>query len=67
MASMDELRVRTLRALDSAIPRQRDAADRSRIVADDALIESIRSGRPIGDDPLGQLLAAWRSEVIEGT
>lgn len=67
MASMDELRVRTLRALDAAIPRQRDAADRSRIAADDALIEAIRTGRPIGDDPIAQLLADWRAEVIEGT
>lgn len=67
MASMDELRVRTLRALDAAIPGQRDAADRSRIAADDALIESVRTGRPLGDDPLAVLLAAWRSEVIEGT
>lgn len=67
MASMDELRVRTLRALDAAIPRQRDAADRSRIAEDDALIESIRTGRPIADDPIAHLLAAWRAEVVEGT
>lgn len=54
-------------ALLRAIPRQRGAADQEQILADERLIEAIRTGDCISDDPIAQMLVEWRAQVFAGT
>ncbi|MFC4948046.1 hypothetical protein [Pseudonocardia sp. GCM10023141] len=69
MASLDELRIPGLDALRAAIPLPRDPVEHRRIAADDDLIESLRRGDEPGDDddPLMRMLAAWRTDTLDGT
>lgn len=49
-----------------AIPRQRDATEHQRVVADDLLIDAIGAGsiHEVDGDPVVRLLAQWRAQVL---
>lgn len=52
-------------ALRRAIPRQQEFAEQGQIVADDRLIEAIRTGQITADDsnPLVGMLVQWRTQT----
>jgi hypothetical protein len=55
--------------LQNAISRPRGAAEQERILADDRLVEGLRTGRITEDNatcPLARLLARWRRQVAGG-
>lgn len=66
MASNDPLRLLGRRLLADAIPRPRTAVEYSSIIADDALVESVRHGCGDRSDPLVRMLLAWRAEARRG-
>ncbi len=61
---MDATQENLVNALPCALPQERLSAELVQILADDRLIEAIRTDRLTGDDlvsPLVRMLASWRT------